>query len=163
MDHLAARLHEELLARGLTAATAESLTGGSVADRVSTTPGASATFRGGVVAYATGIKGELLGVSSETIERHGAVSARCAAEMAIGVRALMGSDYAVSTTGIAGPDEQEGKPVGLVYVGIAGPTEIETFELKLAGDRDAIRAETTERAVEALLGVVARQAVERLD
>jgi nicotinamide-nucleotide amidase len=163
MDDLGARLHAELLARGLTVATAESLTGGSVADLVSTTPGASATFRGGVVAYASDIKGHVLGVSSETVERHGAVSARCAAEMAVGVRSLMDADFAVSTTGVAGPDEQEGKPVGLVYVGIAGPSELETFELQLTGDRDAIRAAATTRAVAALLGVVARQSTERLD
>jgi nicotinamide-nucleotide amidase len=155
---LGARLNGELLRRGLTVATAESLTGGAVADLVSGTAGASATYVGGVVSYATAVKQRLLGVSPATVERHGVVSARCAAEMATGVRALLGADLAVSTTGVAGPDAQEGKPVGLVYVGVAGPTGVETYEMHLAGDRAAIRAEATRRAVGALLDTVVRGA-----
>jgi nicotinamide-nucleotide amidase len=155
---LGARLHGELLRRGLTVATAESLTGGAVADLVSGTPGASATYVGGVVSYSTSVKQRLLGVSQATVDRHGVVSARCAAEMATGVRSLLGADFAVSTTGVAGPDAQEGKPVGLVYVGVAGPAGVETHELRLAGDRAAIRAEATRRAVEALLAMVGRGA-----
>jgi PncC family amidohydrolase len=151
---LGAQLHAELLVRGRTVATAESLTGGSVADLVSSTPGASATFVGGVVSYATRIKQQLLGVSEETVERHGVVSAECAAEMAAGVRALLGADFGVSTTGVAGPDAQEGKPVGLVYVGVAGPAGVRTEELRLQGGRTEIRAEATRRAVAALLGTV---------
>lgn len=163
MDDMAGRLHAELLARGLTVATAESLTGGSVAALVSSVPGASTTFVGGVVSYATEVKRELLGVSDDTVQRHGAVSARCAAEMATGARALLTVDFAVSTTGVAGPTDQEGKPVGLVYIGVAGPWEVETFELQLAGDRESIRAEATRRAVAALLRVVAHQPEIRLD
>jgi PncC family amidohydrolase len=155
---LGARLHGELLRRGLTVATAESLTGGAVADLVSGTPGASATYVGGIVSYATSVKQQLLGVSPATVERHGVVSARCAAEMATGVRALLGADLAVSTTGVAGPDAQEGRPVGLVYVGVAGPTGVETYEMHLSGDRGAIRAEAARRAVETLLETVVRGA-----
>jgi PncC family amidohydrolase len=153
---LGSQLHGELLRRALTVATAESLTGGSVADLVSGTPGASATYVGGIVAYATAVKQQLLGVSQATVDRHGVVSARCAAEMATGVRKLLGADFAVSTTGVAGPDAQEGKPVGLVYVGVAGPAGVETYEIQLAGDRAAIRAEATRRAVAALLETVLR-------
>ncbi|MGZ8738209.1 MAG: CinA family protein [Nocardioides sp.] len=151
-----ARLHGELLARGLTVATAESLTGGAVADLVSGTPGASATYVGGVVSYATAVKQQLLEVSQATVDRHGVVSARCAAEMANGVRKLLGADFAVSTTGVAGPDAQEGKPVGLVYVGVAGAAGVETYEMHLVGDRAAIRAEAARRAVEVLLEIVVR-------
>lgn len=153
---MAARLQAELLGRGLTVGTAESLTGGAVADVVSSTAGASATYAGGVVSYATSVKQQLLGVSQATVDRHGVVSARCAAEMATGLRKLLGVDLAVSTTGVAGPDVQEGKPVGLVYVGVAGPAGVETYELHLDGDRAAIRAEATRRAVEALLETVLR-------
>ena len=151
-----AQLHAELLARGLTVATAESLTGGAVADLVSGTPGASATYVGGVVSYATAVKQQLLEVSQATVDRHGVVSARCAAEMATGVRRLLGADFAVSTTGVAGPDAQEGKPVGLVYVGVAGAAGVETYEMHLAGDRAGIRAEAARRAVEVLLEIVVR-------
>jgi PncC family amidohydrolase len=151
---LGEQLHAELLLRGRTVATAESLTGGSVADLVSSGPGASATFVGGVVSYATRIKQQLLGVSEETVVRHGVVSAECAAEMAAGVRVLLGADFGVSTTGVAGPDAQEGKPVGLVYVGVAGPAGVRTEELHLSGGRTDIRAEVTRRAVAALLETV---------
>jgi PncC family amidohydrolase len=153
---LGSRLHGELLRRGLTVATAESLTGGAVADLVSGTPGASATYLGGVVSYATAVKQQLLGVSRATVDRHGVVSARCAAEMASGVRTLLGADFGVSTTGVAGPDAQEGKPVGLVYVGVAGSLGVETYEMHLSGDRATIRDEAARRAVEALLETVVR-------
>ncbi len=151
---LGGQLHAELVRRGKTVATAESLTGGALADLVSATPGASATFLGGVVSYATRVKQQLLGVSVETVHRHGVVSAQCAAEMASGVRDVLGADFGVSTTGVAGPDEQEGKPVGLVYVGVAGPAGVRTEELQLEGARADIRAEATRRAVVALLETV---------
>jgi PncC family amidohydrolase len=151
---LGAQLHAELAQRGLTVATAESMTGGSVADLVSAAPGASATFLGGVVSYATEVKQKVLGVGDEVVEEFGVVSAPCAAEMATGVRQLVGADYAVSTTGVAGPDPQEGKPVGLVYVGVAGPYGVDTHELQLSGERAEIRAEATRRAVTLLLEAV---------
>lgn len=155
---LGSQLHAELLSRALTVATAESLTGGAVADLVSGTPGASATYVGGVVSYATAVKQQLLGVSQATVDRHGVISARCAAEMATGVRQLLGADFGVSTTGVAGPDAQEGKDVGLVYVGVAGPAGVETYEMHLDGDRAGIRAEATRRAVATLLETVVRGA-----
>lgn len=148
---LGATLHAEMLRRGQSLATAESLTGGALADLVSASPGASETFLGGVVSYATSVKTGLLGVGQDTVSEHGVVSAQCAAEMAAGVRALLGTDWGVSTTGVAGPAEQEGKPVGTVFVGLAGPTGTESHELRLDGDRAAIRAAACTRAAELLL------------
>lgn len=126
-------------ARGLSVATAESLTGGGLAATLTEVPGASAVYVGGVVSYATRVKQQVLGVPAAVVEQHGVVSAGCAAAMAEGARSLLGTDLAVSTTGVAGPDSQEGKPVGLVYVAVADRSGTETRELHLAGDREAIR------------------------
>jgi PncC family amidohydrolase len=146
----AAGIHATLLSRQQTVASAESLTGGALGELLSAAPGASESYVGGVVAYATEIKRRVLGVSAETVERHGVVSAECAAEMAAGVRGLMRSAYGVSTTGVAGPTEQEGKPVGLVFVGVAGPEGTVTEEHRLNGDRPEIRREAVLAALSAL-------------
>lgn len=153
LEH-AAGLHEELVNRGATVASAESLTGGAVADVLSTAPGASQSFLGGVVSYASEVKVELLGVSQQTVDDHGVVSRQCAAEMAQGVRRLLGSDLGVSTTGVAGPESQEGKPVGRVYVAVATPESTEVVELNLDGDRAAVRRQSVEAAVAALMATV---------
>jgi PncC family amidohydrolase len=143
---LAARLHEVLLGRGETVACAESITGGGLADLLSGTPGASATCVGGVVAYATRIKRDLLGVTAPRV-----VSADCAAQLASGVRTLMGSDWAISTTGVAGPEKQDDQPVGTVYVGVAGPRGVQVHRFALRGGRREIRAEACRQAVQALV------------
>ena len=156
-EALEARVHAALLARGLTVASAESLTGGALGDRLSSTPGASATYRGGVVSYATEVKQALLGVSDELVATYGVVSAQCARQMAEGVRALVGSDWALSTTGVAGPQLQEGKPAGTVHVGLAGPRGTTSVELHLAGDRREIRTRTCHEALAALLGSLTAQ------
>ena len=143
---IAARLHQELLGRAETVSCAESITGGGVADLLSGTPGASATFVGGVVSYATRVKRDLLGVTAAQV-----VSADCAAQLAGGVRTLLGTDWAVSTTGVAGPDRQDDKPVGTVYVGVAGPRGVQVRRLSLQGDRREIRARAGHEAVRALL------------
>jgi PncC family amidohydrolase len=148
---LAARLHEELLGRGETVACAESITGGGLADLLSGTPGASATFVGGVVSYATRIKRDLLGVTASQV-----VSADCASQLASGVRGLMDADWAVSTTGVAGPDKQDDKPVGTVYVGVAGPLGVQVHRLSLHGDRATIRADAARAAVQALVDELVR-------
>jgi nicotinamide-nucleotide amidase len=148
---MAATLHAELLRRGLMMATAESLTGGALGDLLSAAPGASRGYLGGVVSYATEVKQRLLQVSEETVEKHGVVSAECAAEMAVGVRALFRADVALSTTGVAGPTEMEGKPVGTVFIGVAGPDHVRTVDLHLDGERPEIRAATCREAVQALL------------
>lgn len=142
---LAARVHRALLARGETVGCAESLTGGAVADLLSSTPGASATFAGGVVTYATRLKRRLLGVTAAQV-----VSADCASQMATGARELLAVDWAVATTGVAGPEKQDDKPVGTVYVGLAGPQGVQVRRLALSGDRGAVRAAASAAALEAL-------------
>lgn len=144
-SEIAAAVHQQLLARGETVACAESLTGGGLADLLSGTPGASATFVGGVVSYATRIKRAVLGVTASQV-----VSADCASQMAVGVRDLLGADWALSTTGVAGPEKQDDKPVGTVYVGLAGPRGVQVHRLSLSGDRAAIRTGASRSAIEAL-------------
>nr|WP_325297856.1 competence/damage-inducible protein A [uncultured Dysosmobacter sp.] len=108
--------------RGLTFATAESCTGGRVAERITALPGASAVYRGGVVSYWTGVKADVLGVPAEMLDTYGAVSEQTAKAMAQGARRITGADIAVSVTGVAGPDPDErGVPVGIVYIGLATP------------------------------------------
>jgi nicotinamide-nucleotide amidase len=144
--HTASRLHEALRARHQTVGCAESLTGGDLAALLSSTPGASATFVGAVVSYATRVKRTLLGVTAEQV-----VSGECAAQMAAGVRDLLGVDWALSTTGVAGPDRQEDQPPGTVYLGLAGPGGVRTALLSLGGDRGAIRSATCLAATAMLL------------
>lgn len=151
---LAARLHQELLARGETVACAESITGGGLSDLLSGTPGASATYVGGVVSYATRVKRDLLGVTAAQV-----VSADCASQLAGGVRTLLRSDWAVATTGVAGPERQDDKPVGTVYIGVAGPRGVQVHRLSLHGDRAEIRAEACRQAVQALLEELAPERV----
>jgi nicotinamide-nucleotide amidase len=151
---LSLRLHNTLTGRGETIASAESLTGGLLADLLSGSPGASSTYRGGVVAYATDVKESMLGVRPETLERDGAVSASCAEEMALGIRDRLDADWAVSTTGVAGPAPQEDKPVGLVYVCVAGPGENSVHELRLSGERSEIRHATCHAALEAIMSAI---------
>ncbi len=136
-----------LTARGETVAVAESLTGGLVVATLVGVPGASAVVRGGVVAYATPVKHTVLGVSADLLAEHGAVDPEVARQMASGVRTALAVDGepatgGISTTGVAGPDPQDGKPVGTVFVGIASATGAEAYELHLEGDREAIRQGT---------------------
>ena len=151
------RIHQQLRAVGATVAPAESLTGGRLAAALTATPGASATYVGGVVTYATELKVALLGVAEQLVEQHGVVSAECARAMAAGVRALTGATYGIATTGVAGPDEQEGKPVGTVFVGIAGPRLVEAVALELPGGRDQVQERTVREAVAAFEGVLRRE------
>ena len=143
---VAARAHQILLARGETVGCAESLTGGGLADLLSGTPGASATFAGAVVSYQTRIKRDLLGVTASQV-----VSVDSASQMARGAQKLLGVDWAISTTGVAGPEKQDDKPVGTVYVGVAGPRGVQVHRLSLTGDRDTIRAAACVAALEALV------------
>jgi nicotinamide-nucleotide amidase len=148
---LAGRVHAALLAGGLTVSTAESLTGGLLGGLLTSNAGTSDTYRGGVVSYATDVKVGLLGVSAETVEAHGVVSSECAAEMASGARVLLGSDWALSTTGVAGPTLQEDKPPGTVHVALAGPDGVRTEALRLSGDRAEVRRQTCRRLLTRLL------------
>ncbi len=137
---LAARLVPVLLGRGLTVGTAESLTGGLVCAALTGVPGASAVVRGGVVAYASEVKADVLGVDRDLLAREGAVSEPVAAQLATGIRALLGCSVGLSTTGVAGPDPADGQPVGTVFVGASGPWGILVERLALTGDREEIRA-----------------------
>jgi len=140
----------ELQRRGDSLATAESLTGGRLAALITGVAGASRVYRGGVVAYATDLKRQLLGVPEEVVARHGVVSAECARAMAEGARARLGATYAVSTTGVAGPDRQDDKPAGTVFVAVAGPGGTAVTALELVGDRAAVQERTCHEAVSAL-------------
>jgi len=162
-EPVASRIVAAAIERGASIAVAESLTGGMVVAALVSVPGASAVVRGGIVAYATPIKHSLLGVDAALLEREGAVDPNVAMQMATGARVAAAIDgapatYGVATTGVAGPDPQDGKPVGLVYVGVAGPSGVEAVELRLAGDRSEIRAEATAGALEALLAALSRDA-----
>ena len=144
---------ERCRARGLTLGTAESCTGGLVAGRLTTVPGSSDVFRGGVVAYDDDVKRTLLGVPEDLLAAHGAVSADAAEAMAHGARERLGVDVAVSVTGIAGPSGgTPEKPVGLVFFHVAGPAGERSFRFEIPGDREWIRA----RAAVACLHLVRR-------
>lgn len=157
MTDLLKRVHLLLRAGGSTIATAESLTGGRLAVALTDVPGASETYLGGVVSYATEIKASVLDVDEGVIERHGVVSPECAKAMASGVRAVMGATYGISTTGVAGPADQEGKPPGTVFVGIAGPGLLEAVALELTGKRGQIQDRTCLEAFGAFEAVLRRE------
>ncbi|HIS91852.1 MAG TPA: competence/damage-inducible protein A [Candidatus Alectryocaccomicrobium excrementavium] len=148
---LAAAVVNALRAAGKTVACAESLTGGMLASRLVDVPGASSVLGEAYVTYSNEAKMRLLGVSKDTLRQFGAVSAQCAREMAEGARRASGADFALSTTGIAGPDGgTPEKPVGLVYVGVASTSGCEVQELHLRGERDWIRELTCVNALNAL-------------
>src|SRR6476661_652386 len=133
------RVHLLLRAGGHTIATAESLTGGRLAVHLTDVPGASETYLGGVVTYATEVKSSVLDVPAEVIEEHGVVSAECARAMATGARALTGASWGVSTTGVSGP--------GL----------LEAVRLDLEGDRQAVQEQTCVQALEALAAILVKE------
>ncbi len=136
---MAWRVLEALADRGETLATAESLTGGLLSARLTDVSGASRAFVGGVVSYATRVKVSVLDVPVEVVEQHGVVSQECAVAMAHGVRTRLDATWGLATTGVAGPDEQDGRPVGTVWVAVSGTDGVETRLLALDGDRSAIR------------------------
>ena len=137
-----------LVAAGRTVATAESLTGGLVCAALTSVPGSSAVVRGSVVAYATELKAELLGVDADLLATGGAVQAEVARQMATGVRRVLGADVGIATTGVAGPDPQDGRSVGTVFVAVAFADRVVARELALSGDRTAIRTTTVARALD---------------
>ncbi|MFC4005589.1 CinA family protein [Nonomuraea purpurea] len=144
-----------LVSQDATVAVAESLTGGLIGAAITSVSGASKAFRGGVLSYATDLKHTLLGVPEELLSREGAVHPDVAAAMAAGVARLCGATYGVAVTGVAGPEPQDGKPVGLVHVAVCGPGgRIWGRELRLRGSRERIRVETVDEAVDLLAGVL---------
>ncbi len=129
-------VHKTLTERGLTLATAESCTGGNIARLLTAQAGASAYFKGGVVAYSNEVKESLLGVKHSTLEAHGAVSEETVREMVEGVRQRLGADVAIATTGVAGPDGgTKEKPVGTVWIAVADATHTEAKLLQFGANR----------------------------
>jgi nicotinamide-nucleotide amidase len=146
---VAAEVLDLLVARGQTLAVAESLTGGLLAATLVDVPGASRAFRGGLVVYATDLKASLAGVADELLRAVGPVDPQVAVALARGARIRCGADWGLATTGVAGPDPQDGVPVGTVYVAVTGPAE--------SGPADAKPSESGSPAGPAL------EAVRRLD
>ena len=154
MDHQgldrAARVGLALKKRGWRLAVAESCTGGLRGHRRTSIPGSSAYFLGGVIAYRNESKVRILNVREETLARFGAISAEAAREMAAGVRRLFGADLALAITGVAGPDPEEGKPVGEIHIALAGPEGIQTYQIMGGPDRQEDKALAVEAALELL-------------
>jgi nicotinamide-nucleotide amidase len=163
LQELIAGLIEGLQARGETIATAESLTGGLIGATLTSVPGVSAIYRGGVISYATDLKQTLVGVSERTLAEHGAVSQLTAVEMALGIAQRCDATWGVAVTGVAGPDSQEGHPAGTVFTAVArkppaagawddqqADSVVCVRELSLSGDRGAIREQTVRAAVRQL-------------
>ena len=143
----------ELTRRGETLATAESLTGGLLGRLLTDVPGASAAYLGGVISYATRLKVTLAGVDADQLAADGPVAARTAASMAAGVARRCTADWGLATTGVAGPDPQDGHPVGQVFVAVAGGpgARSRVVELALTGGREEIRQQTADAALDLLV------------
>lgn len=161
---LAERIIGTLTGRGQTLAVAESLTGGLVTAALTSVPGSSAVFLGGIVAYATSLKAQLLGVPEALLAAHGPVHPDVAAAMANGVRVRLGATYGLATTGVAGPGPADGRPAGTVFVAVCGPGPSEVpglpvprtdvFGLREPGDRAGVRAASVEAVLSALVSVL---------
>ena len=159
MVELAPEVVARLTERGLTIAVAESLTGGQLVASLVDVPGASATVVGGVVAYNTALKHSVLGVSADLLASRGAVDPEVARQMATGVRVALAvdgkrADVGIATTGVAGPDPQDGKPVGTVYLGLAIGDRVQSVALSLSGSRRDIQSATVQHALATLLAAL---------
>jgi nicotinamide-nucleotide amidase len=157
----ATALIRALTERRLTIATAESLTGGLLSAALVDVPGASLVFNGGIVAYATPLKATLLGVDADLLAARGAVDPEVARQMADGVRRALAvagrpADIGVATTGVAGPDGQDGKPPGTAFVAVAMGEVVEVVPLALSGARDEVRAATVRAALHAVIARLAK-------
>lgn len=149
---LATEILRLLTATGRTVAAAESLTGGLVAAALTDVPGSSSAFRGGVVAYATELKAQLLGVDGRMLAEHGPVYAPVAAAMADGVRTRLKATVGVATTGVAGPDPADGFPPGTVHIAVSLADDTVVRTMALPGNRDEVRRLTVEQVLGLLLG-----------
>jgi nicotinamide-nucleotide amidase len=148
-----AALHAHLRSRGATVAVAESLTGGLLTGALTEPGGASSVLRGGLVVYATDLKATLAGVDEALLAERGAVDPEVAGQLASGVRDRLGATFGLGVTGVAGPDQQDGRAVGTVYAAVAGPDGTVVREFRLTGGRSEIRA----GAVTACLDLLARE------
>jgi nicotinamide-nucleotide amidase len=146
---LEAALGARLKKRGLTLAVAESCTGGLLGSRITSVPGSSAYFLGGIISYANSVKTRRLGVPSRLLAKHGAVSAECAAALARGARRAIAADVGIAITGVAGPDGgTKDKPVGLVFVAVSGPGRARAVKrLEINGPREAVRSRAATAAL----------------
>ena len=150
-----AELLKLLESKGLKLAIAESLTGGLLCSDLVCVPGASNIVLGSVVAYQTGLKSAVLGVNPQLLESNGAVDPEVAVQMAEGIRSRMSLQLllptdgvlGVSTTGVAGPDEQDGKPVGTVFIAVSGKHGVKVWEEHFSGDRSSIRSQSVSSAI----------------
>ncbi len=148
-------LCEKLIEKKLKLATAESCTGGLIAQKITSVPGASDCFDLGVVTYANEQKQKILGVSAETLEKYGAVSEQTALEMCKGVKKIADADFGISVTGIAGPGGGTAeKPVGTVWVGICGKDIHKAEKFLFGGNREQVREQTAETALEMVLNEI---------
>lgn len=142
------------IAQGVQLATAESLTAGMIAARLAEVPGASAVLRGGVVSYSSEVKAALLGVDADLLERSGSVDPEVARQMAVGAQRACGAEAAVSSTGVAGPQAHDGKPVGTVYIGWAKGADSGAEAHHFVGDRARIREQSTQAALHQLAAIL---------
>lgn len=149
---LAERIVKACSAKGKKVSTAESCTGGMISAALTSVSGSSAVIELGVCSYSNRIKHEVLGVSAETLEKFSEYSAQCAEEMALGAARVSGADYAVSTTGVAGPTGgTEEHPVGEVFIGTAGSDGAGAERFVFGGGREEVRARACRKALELLL------------
>lgn len=155
----AEELIEKMTRRSVTLATCESLTGGGLGAAITAVPGASAVFRGAIVTYARDLKSSLAGVDEELVDQEGVVNELTALQMALGAQSRCDSDWAIATTGVAGPTETDGQKVGTVWFAVVGPkvgmsprsqyTELQHFD----GDRESVRDQAVQHALEMCLRV----------
>lgn len=154
---LARRVGASLVERGLTLATAESLTGGLIGAVLTSIPGSSAFYLGGVITYATGMKSRISGVDPRVLTTHGVVSEQTVTEMALGIQSIADADWAIAVSGVAGPGGQEGVAPGVVWICVAGPTvglgvaPSQAHRYEFEGDRAAVRDQTVTASLELLL------------
>lgn len=149
-DSILRALVNEIALRGQSLSVAESLTGGMLAARVVSVPGVSEIFRGGIVSYTNEIKERILGVDSCLLAEGGPVQGNVALQMATGVAKLFGTDYALATTGVAGPGPADGKPQGTVYIAVKTPLNVRYEEFHFDGDRLSVREQSVQEALAAL-------------
>ena len=155
MNSIEALLVELLIGEKMKLATAESCTGGLIAQKITSVPGASECFDCGVVTYSNEQKRNLLGVSAETLEQYGAVSEQTALEMCIGVKELAHADFGISVTGIAGPGGGTvEKPVGTVWIGICGKNIHRAEKFLFDGDRNQVRESTANTALNMVMEII---------
>ncbi len=154
LHHLAEQTVRTALDTGRTVGAAESLTAGMVTAVLADTAGASGMLQGGVVAYQNSVKTDILGVPAVLLARVGSVDGDVAAAMAAGVRAALGADVGVATTGVAGPEEHDGKAVGTVFIGVATAEGAAAFQYTFTGNRADIRGQACGAALERLLEVL---------